>query len=78
MAEMSFVIQAMLKLRTIGIYPSVARLMSSQLELFDVTAADTISYLGVAILLGVVSAVACFIPACRATKVDPVDAIRHE
>jgi putative ABC transport system permease protein len=56
----------------------MARLLSSQLELFNVTATDTISYLSVAILLGMVSAVACFIPARRATKVDPVDALRHE
>jgi putative ABC transport system permease protein len=56
----------------------VARLLSSQLELFNVTAGDPISYLGVAILLGLVSAAACFIPARRATKVDPVDALRHE
>jgi putative ABC transport system permease protein len=56
----------------------MARLLSSQLELFNMTATDTISYLSVAILLGMVSAVACFIPARRATKVDPVDALRHE
>jgi putative ABC transport system permease protein len=56
----------------------VARLLSSQLGLFNVTAGDPISYLGVAILLGLVSATACFIPARRATKVDPVDALRHD
>jgi putative ABC transport system permease protein len=56
----------------------VARLLSSQLELFNITAADPISYLGVALLLGLISAAACLIPARRATKVDPVDALRHE
>jgi putative ABC transport system permease protein len=56
----------------------VARLLSSQLELFNVTAADPISYLGVTLLLAAVSAAASFIPARRATKVDPVDALRHE
>jgi putative ABC transport system permease protein len=64
----------------IGILASfaVARLLGSQLNLFKVSAADPISFLGVAALLGVVTAAACFIPARRATKVDPMEALRYD
>jgi putative ABC transport system permease protein len=57
---------------------AVARLLSSQLALFNVSAADAVSYVGVALLLALVSAAACIIPARRATRVDPVDALRHD
>lgn len=57
---------------------AVARLLGSQLNLFKVSAADPISFLGVAALLGVVTAAACFIPARRATKVDPMEALRYD
>jgi len=64
----------------IGILASLAmaRLLGSQLNLFKVTGADPASFLGVVILLGVVTAAACFIPARRATRVDPVEALRYD
>jgi len=57
---------------------AAARLLGSQLNLFKVTAADPVSFLGVIVLLGVVAAAACFIPARRATKVDPMEALRYD
>jgi putative ABC transport system permease protein len=46
--------------------------------LFGVPRLDPITYLGVAVLLGGVSAVACLIPAWRAMRVDPAMALRAE
>jgi putative ABC transport system permease protein len=48
------------------------------LNLFQVTNTDPLSFVGVAVLLSVVAATACFIPARRATKVDPLEALRHD
>lgn len=64
----------------IGVFASfaTARLLRSQVELFRVSTADPVSFLGVAVLLGVVAAAACFIPARRASKVDPMIALRNE
>jgi predicted permease len=64
----------------VGILASLgmARLISNQLSLFQVTSFDPVSLLSVVVLLGLVTAAACFIPARRATKVDPVIALRQD
>ena len=46
--------------------------------LFEVNAADPATYVVVAVVLCVVALVASFIPAYRATTVDPVNALREE
>ena len=46
--------------------------------LFGVTSTDALTFSVVPIMLCAVSMVACFVPAWRATKVDPMTALRHE
>ena len=46
--------------------------------LYEVNPLDPVTYVGVAVVLSVVAAIACYIPARRATLVDPLAALRAE
>jgi ABC-type antimicrobial peptide transport system permease subunit len=54
----------------------LSRLLGSML--FEVGSADPLAFAGACFLLGVVAAVAAYLPAQRATQVDPVVALRYE
>ena len=46
--------------------------------LFGIKPMDPVTYLVVALLVGVTAVIACYLPARRAVSVDPVTALRQE
>ena len=71
-----------LALTGIGILVGIAgslvltRLVSSLL--FGVSATDPLTYLGAIAIFGIVAILACYVPARRAARVDPMVALRYE
>jgi ABC-type antimicrobial peptide transport system permease subunit len=55
---------------------SITRLM--QRLLFEVTPTDPLTFAAVALLLGGMALLACWLPARRATKIHPMEALREQ
>jgi predicted permease len=62
----------------IGLSFSLAATRFLSSLLFQISSIDPITFAGVSILLISVAAFACYLPARRATQVDPLIALRHE
>ena len=61
-----------------GLAASIALTRYLTTMLFGVSAADPATYAGLAAVMAIVSALACYVPARRAARVDPLAAIRAE
>jgi putative ABC transport system permease protein len=55
---------------------ALTRVMSTLI--FEVDPFDPVTFAAVPVLLAIVAAVACYVPARRATRVDPLIALRHQ
>ncbi|HWM71019.1 MAG TPA: ABC transporter permease [Steroidobacteraceae bacterium] len=63
---------------SIGLVGAAAASQAIAAMLFGISPFDSVTYLGVIVLLAGVAVIACGIPAWRAMKVDPIVALRYE
>jgi len=62
----------------VGLIGAFALTQSVRGLLFEVTPTDPVTFVGVALVLSAAACAACYIPARRAARVDPLRALRAE
>jgi len=62
----------------VGILGALALTRTIKSLLFEVSATDPLVFTAIPVLLVIVSLLACYTPARRATRVDPLEALRDE
>jgi ABC-type antimicrobial peptide transport system permease subunit len=62
----------------LGLLAAWASLRVLQSQLYDMSTTDPVTFGAVAALMMLVAMLACYVPARRATRVDPLAALRQE
>jgi len=62
----------------IGIAAAAGVTRFASMFLYGISPTDPLTFFGIAALLGAVAFLACYVPARRATRVDPIVALRYE
>ena len=62
----------------IGLVGALALMRFMASMLYQISATDPVTFIVVPLILLVVALLACYIPARRASKIDPMEALRYE
>jgi putative ABC transport system permease protein len=63
---------------SVGVLLAVAAARIARSLLYQTPPVDALTFLGIGLLLGLVALMACWFPARRAARIEPMEALRHE